>query len=55
MDVTLILSELSDVEKVRRYYNASTSLVPVIKQRQKDVKAKLLTIEEAAKDIPTVF
>jgi cell division GTPase FtsZ len=55
MDVTLVLSELSDVEKVRRYYNASTNLVPVIKQRQKDVKAKLLTIDEAAKDIPTVF
>ena len=54
-DVTLILSELSDVEKVRQYYNQSTSLVPIIKQRQKEVKAKLLTIEEAAKDIPTVF
>ena len=55
MDITLILSELSDVEKVRQYYNASTSLVPIIKQRQKEVKAKLMTIEEAAKDIPTVF
>ncbi len=55
MDVTLILSELSDVEKVRQYYNESTSLVPIIKERQKEVKAKLLTIEEAAKDIPTVF
>ena len=55
MDVTLILSELSDVEKVRQYYNESTSLVPVIKQRQKEVKTKLLGIEEAAKDVPTVF
>ena len=55
MDITLILSELSDVEKVRQYYNESTSLVPVIKQRQKEVKTKLLGIEEAAKDVPTVF
>lgn len=55
MDVTLILSELSDVEKVRQYYNESTNLVPIIKQRQKEVKAKLLTIDEAAKDVPTVF
>ena len=55
MDLTLILSELSDVEKVRQYYNESTSLVPVIKQRQKEVKTKLLGIEEAAKDVPTVF
>jgi len=55
MDITLILSELSDLEKVRQYYNESTSLVPVIKQRQKEVKIKLLGIEEAAKDVPTVF
>ena len=55
MDITLILSELSDLEKVRKYYNESTSLVPVIKQRQKEVKIKLLGIEEAAKDVPTVF
>ncbi len=55
LDITLILSELSDVKKVRDYYNASTSLVPVIKQRQKQVKIKLQGIEEAAKDIPSLL
>jgi cell division GTPase FtsZ len=55
MDITLILSELSDVAKVRQYYNDSTNLVPVIKQRQKAVKAKLMGIEEAAKDIPSLL
>jgi cell division GTPase FtsZ len=55
LDITLILSELSDIKKVRDYYNASTSLVPVIKQRQKQVKIKLQGIEEAAKDIPSLL
>ncbi len=54
-NVTLILSELSDVEKVRNYYNKSTNLVPVIKQRQKDVEGKLKSIDDAGKDIPTLL
>ena len=55
LDVTLILSELSDVEKVRAYYNESTKLIPVIKQRQKEVAVKLQEIDEAAKDIPSLL
>jgi cell division GTPase FtsZ len=55
MNITLILSELSDVEKVRNYYNKSTNLVPIIKQRQKEVESKLKTIDEVGKDIPTLL
>ncbi len=55
LDITLILSELSDVGKVRKYYTQSTDLVPVIKRRQKEVAAKLQGIEEAAKDIPSLL
>ncbi|MFC1846585.1 tubulin/FtsZ family protein [Chloroflexota bacterium] len=55
MNVTLILSEMSDVEKVRNYYNKSTNLVPIIKQRQKDVECKLSNIDDAGKDIPTLL
>jgi hypothetical protein len=55
MNVTVILSELSDVEKVRNYYNASTDLVPVIKQRQQDVASKLKSIDDLGKDIPTLL
>jgi len=55
LNVTLILSELSDVEKVRNYYNKSTNLVPVIKQRQKDVESKLKNIDDVGKDIPTLL
>jgi cell division GTPase FtsZ len=55
MNITLILSELSDVAKVRNYYNKSTNLVPIIKQRQKEVEAKLKSIDESGKDIPTLL
>lgn len=55
LDITLILSELSDVEKVRSYYAKSTGMLPLIKQRQEEVKAKLQHIDDCGKDIPTVF
>jgi len=55
MNITLILSELSDVEKVRKYYNESTDMIPIIKQRQKEVKSKLQCIEETGKDIPSLL
>ena len=55
MDVTVILSELSDVAKVRKYYTRSTDLIPIMKQRQKEVMTKLRGIEEAAEDIPSLL
>ena len=55
LDITLVLSELSDVAKVRAYYNESTKLIPVIKRRQKEVEVKPQRIEEAAKDIPSLL
>jgi cell division GTPase FtsZ len=39
INVTVVLSELSDVAKVRKYYSESTNMVPVIKQRQKKLPA----------------
>jgi len=55
LDVTVILSELSDVQKVRDYYTESTSLIPEIKKRQRRVEGKLSKIEEASKDIPSLL
>ncbi|MCL2678905.1 MAG: tubulin/FtsZ family protein [Dehalococcoidia bacterium] len=55
LDVTLILSELADAEIVRNYYTRSASLVPVMKMRQEEVRAKLQAIDDAGKDIPTVL
>jgi len=55
LDVTVILSELSDVEKVRNYYTQSTSFIPEVKKRQRRIESKLSKIDEAAKDIPSLL
>ncbi len=55
LDVTLILSELNDVERVRSYYNKSTSFISVAKKRQEEIEDKLRGVEEASKDIPSLL
>jgi len=55
LDITVILSELSDVAKVRDYYTKSTNLVSEMKKRQKVQTSKSALTEEAGKDVPTLF
>ena len=55
LDVSVILSELSDVEKIRGYYTRSTSLIPEIKKRQEETEIKLKAIEDTSKDIPSLI
>ncbi len=55
LDITLVLSELSDVEKVRSYYSKSASLVKEISKRQKVKASKADLTEEAGKDVPTLL
>ncbi len=55
LDVTVILSELNDVEKVRHYYSKSTELIRDIKKRQERAEDKLQGIEKAAQDIPSLL
>jgi len=55
VEVTLILSELSDVEKVREYYRKSTSLIPEFERRREETEDKLRTMEEIGKDIPSLL
>ena len=55
LDVTVVLSELSDVEKVRGYYATSTSLIPEFQRRQEETEVKLKAIEDASKDIPSLL
>ena len=55
LEVTLILSQLSDVEKVRHYYYKSTDLVPEYQRRQKEADLKLKGIDEAAAEIPSLL
>ena len=55
LEVTVILSELSDVEKIRYYYTRSTNLIPEMKRRQEETEIKLKEIEESSKDIPSLI
>jgi len=55
LDVTVILSELNDVEKVRHYYSKSTELIHDIKKRQERAADKLQGIEKASQDIPSLL
>jgi cell division GTPase FtsZ len=55
MNVIVMLSGLSDMEKVREYYERSTIFIPEFKQRQVEVASKLREIDDAAKDIPSLL
>ena len=55
IDVTVILSQLNDVEKVRDYYAKSAGIVEAIKRKQETTARKLSATEEASKDVPTLL
>ncbi len=55
IDVTVLLSELSDVDKVRDYYLRSTDLIPEFKKRQEETEDKLRELEDVSKDIPSLL
>jgi len=55
LDITVILSELSDVEKVRHYFTGTISLIATLKKRQEGVESKYRGIEVTLKDIPSLL
>ncbi len=55
LEVTLVLSGLSNIEKIREYYSKSTSLIPEFKRRQEEVEDSLRAMEEVGKDIPSLL
>ncbi|MCL0057958.1 tubulin/FtsZ family protein [Dehalococcoidales bacterium] len=55
LDITVVLSELGNVEKIRHYYNKSIGVIHEIKKRQKEIESKLKGIEETSKDIPSLL
>jgi cell division GTPase FtsZ len=55
LDVTTVLSELSDVEKIRYYYSRSATLIPEMKKRQEETADKLKEIEAASSNIPSLL
>ena len=55
LDITVILSELDSVEKVKNYYRNSTDVIEVFKKKQDELDYKLKDIDDAAKDIPSLL
>lgn len=55
LDVTLILSELNNVEKVKNYYNKAAGFIQGVRKRQVEVKRKHRELEEASKSIPSLL
>ena len=55
IDVTVMLSDLSDVAKVRHYYSESTKFIDEVKEKEAQAESKLKTIEEVGKDIPSLL
>jgi len=55
LDITVILSELSDVEKVRNYFTKTLRLIAALKRRQEGMESKYQGIEVTLKDIPSLL
>jgi hypothetical protein len=55
LDVTLILSELKEVGKVRRYFERALRYVPEVKKRQEAISVSLKSLEDASKDVPCLL
>jgi len=55
LDVTIILSELSDVEKIRNYFTKTISLISTLKKRHAGAESKYKGIEITLKDIPSLL
>jgi len=55
MDVTLILSELSDVERVRNFFTKAINLISDLKKRQEGQVNTQRSIDITIKDIPSLL
>jgi len=55
LEVTIVLSGLSNVDKVRDYYTKSVDLIPEFKRRADEIESKLQALDEVGKDIPTLL
>jgi len=55
LDVSVILSGLSDVEKIRQYFEKTISLISVIQKRQEGVESDYTALDGSLKDIPSLL
>jgi cell division GTPase FtsZ len=55
LDVTLVLSEMSDVEKVRTYFTKAINVIAELKKRQAGLISTQRGIDITVKDIPSLL
>jgi cell division GTPase FtsZ len=55
MDVTVVLSEMSDVEKVRNYFTKAINVISELKKRQEGLVSTQRGIDITIKDIPSLL
>jgi cell division GTPase FtsZ len=55
IDVTLLLSEFSALNKVKNYYTKASGAIHELKGRRVEFEGKLKEIEQAAKDLPSLL
>jgi hypothetical protein len=55
LDVSVILSELRNVDKIKKYYLEAANVVSSIKKRQKEIEGKLKEIDDFSKDVPSLL
>ncbi len=55
LNVSVILSELSDVAKIRSYFTKTLGLISTIKKRQEGIESDRIGIDVSLKDIPSLL
>jgi cell division GTPase FtsZ len=55
LSVTVILSQLRDLERVRRVYSGVTESATLIKKKQKEAEDKLKEMNKAADGVPSLL
>jgi cell division GTPase FtsZ len=55
LDVSVILSEFSDVYKIRQYFTKTISLISVIQKRQEGIEKGARSLNGTLKDIPSLL
>jgi len=55
LDVSIILSELKNVEKIKKYYVEASHVVSAMKVRKKEIDSKLKEIDEYSELVPSLL
>ncbi|OGO24790.1 MAG: cell division protein FtsZ [Chloroflexi bacterium RBG_16_51_9] len=55
LDVSVVLSEFSDIAKIRQYFTKTISLISVIQKRQEGIESGNRALDGTLKDIPSLL